>query len=109
MEIRDAVDGAQRAGRELKDHPVLDAMVRGGLVAYGTVYLILGWLAIQLVVDDAKGNVNKGHALRELAQQEGGAVILWAASAGFAALVVWQLLEAWPRSAHLARVTEACR
>lgn len=95
MQISDAVSGAERAGREVKDHPALDALVRAGLVAYGGVYLLLGWLAIQLVVDDRDGPVNKSHALHELAKQDGGAILLWAAAAGFAALAVWQVLEAW--------------
>src|SRR5687767_4015477 len=95
MDLHDAVDGAEQAGREVKDHPVLDALVRGGLVAYGIVYLLLGWLAIQLLVDDPDGPVNKSHALHELAKQDGGAILLWVAAVGFGALVVWQLLEAW--------------
>ena len=86
---------AEQAGREVKNHPAFDLLVRGGLVAYGAVYLILGWLAFQLVFGDRAGPVSKSGALHQLAQESWGELVLWAVCVGFAALVVWQLLEAW--------------
>ena len=41
---------AERAAREARDHPVLDALARAGFVAYGVVYLLIGWLAAQLAL-----------------------------------------------------------
>ena len=34
--------------RGVTDHPVLAAVARLGLVAYGVLHLLIGWLAVQL-------------------------------------------------------------
>ena len=34
--------------REVTDHPLLEAVARVGLVAYGVLHLLIGWLAVQL-------------------------------------------------------------
>jgi hypothetical protein len=84
---------AKGQGLRAKQHPILDGLARGGLVAYGVVYLLLGWLALQVVLEDRDGAVDKTGALRQLAEQPWGVVALWAAAAGLAALCVWQALE----------------
>jgi len=85
---------ARQKGREAKDHPALDVLVRAGFVAYGVVYLLLGWLALQLALGDRERRISKNGALRELAAQPWGKVALWAACLGFAGLVVFTALEA---------------
>lgn len=86
---------AEQAGRELKEHPAFDALVRTGLVGYGLVYLILGWMALQLVLGDREGNVSKGGALHQLAGETWGVVVLWAACIGLAGLAVFEALQVW--------------
>jgi hypothetical protein len=94
MSADTTVDGAKRAGRRAKDHPLLDVLVRIGLVCYGLVYLALAWLALQLLLGDRDERISKDGALHQLTEQSMGAVVMWAAVVGFAALVLWQLLEA---------------
>ncbi|MGY2703178.1 DUF1206 domain-containing protein [Nocardioides sp. HB32] len=67
---------------------------RVGLVAYGVVYLIIGWLAVQLAVGDRQGNPSSTGALRELAQQPLGEVLVWVVSIGMLLLALWQAVEA---------------
>lgn len=86
---------AEQAGRELKEHPAFDALVRTGLVGYALVYLILGWMALQLVLGDREGNVSKGGALHQLAGETWGVVVLWAACIGLAGLAVFEALQVW--------------
>jgi len=85
---------AERHARKAKHHPVLDALARAGLAAYGVVYLLLAWLALQVVLEDSDGAIDKTGALRQLAEQSWGDIALWAAAVGLAALTVWQALEA---------------
>lgn len=67
---------------------------RAGLVAYAVVYLVIGWLAVQLAFGDRQGKPSSSGAMRELAQQPLGGFLVWAVSLGMFLLVLWQLLEA---------------
>ncbi|GAA4713883.1 DUF1206 domain-containing protein [Nocardioides conyzicola] len=69
-------------------------MARAGLVAYGVVYLMIGWLAIQLALGDREGAPSSSGAMKELAQQPFGSVLIWMVSVGMFLLVIWQGLEA---------------
>lgn len=88
-------DRARHGGRNVQRSSSLKALARVGLVAYGLVYLLLGWLALQVVLQDRDGAVDKTGALHQLAEQPWGEVALWAAAVGLAGLTVWQLLEAF--------------
>jgi hypothetical protein len=83
-----------RAGRQANRSTVLRWTVRLGLVAYGVVHLLIAWLALQLGWGHADSEASGSGALHELAQQPFGRGLLWAVGVGFAALVVWQLIEA---------------
>ncbi len=90
-----AQETAEGAGRELKEHPALEVLVRGGLVGYGALYLLLGWMALQLAFGDREGRVTKSGALHQLAGESWGMVVLWAACIGFVAVAIYEALEAW--------------
>lgn len=85
---------AEETAREARDHPAVDWPARVGFLAYGVVYLLVGWLAAQLAVGDRAGAVSGEGALHEVAQQPLGAVALWLAAAGFGALTVWEVCQA---------------
>src|SRR5689334_20004905 len=72
----------------------LKQLARAGLVAYAVVYLMIGWLSIQLALGDHEGNPSSTGALRELSQQPFGDVIIWVVSLGMFLLVIWKGLEA---------------
>ncbi len=72
----------------------VDHIARAGLVAYGVVYVLIGWLAIQLAFGDRSGAPSSSGALRELAQQPFGEVLIWVVSVGMFLLALWQLIEA---------------
>lgn len=66
---------------------------RVGLVAYAVVYLMIAWLAVQLALGDHQGNPSSTGALRELAQQPLGEVLVWAVALGMFLLAIWQGAE----------------
>lgn len=79
----------------------IDHAIRPGLVAYGLVHLVVGWLALQLAFGDRQGSASGSGAVRELAQQPFGEVLVWLVGLGMVLLVVWQLLEAVAGHRHL--------
>ncbi|MET0999069.1 MAG: DUF1206 domain-containing protein [Marmoricola sp.] len=85
---------AEQLGRDAERSDWLDHAVRAGLVAYGVVHLLIGWLAIQLALGDHSEEASAKGALSELAQQPFGKFLVWAVAIGLYLLVVWRILEA---------------
>lgn len=85
---------AETVGREIERSDWLDHAVRVGLVAYGVVHLLIGWMAIQLALGDHSEKASAQGALHELVQQPLGRTMVWAVAVGMVLLVVWRVLEA---------------
>ena len=68
--------------------------VRGGLVGYALLHLLVGWIAVRLVLTPDSGTATGRGALAQLAGQPSGRVVLAVMAVGFAALVVWQVIAA---------------
>src|SRR6478735_7163961 len=71
----------------------MDHAVRAGLVAYGVVHLLVGWLALQLAFGEKEDSASNSGALHYLAQQPMGGALVWMIAVGMFLLVVWRLLE----------------
>ena len=54
---------AERIGNEVEDSRWLDHAVRWGLVSYGVVHLLIGWLAVQLALGQRRGGASSQGAL----------------------------------------------
>src|SRR4051794_41823204 len=80
----------EQMGREAERSDWLDLAVRIGLVAYGVVHLLIGWLAVQLALGDHSAQASAQGAMTELAQQPFGEVLVWAVAVGLFLLVVWR-------------------
>ncbi|HET9649911.1 MAG TPA: DUF1206 domain-containing protein [Microlunatus sp.] len=68
-------------------------LIAVGLVSYGIVHLLLAWLAARVALGSG-GDASSQGALREVARQPLGAVLLWVMAIGLFGLVAWQVLEA---------------
>ncbi len=86
---------AEQAGRQAQDNDWFEKLVRVGLVAYGVVYLLVGWLALQLAFGDSEGSASSSGAMQQVAEQPGGTVLLWLIGIGMFALVIWKGLDAF--------------
>ena len=71
----------------------LDRGIRVGLSAYGTVHILIGWLALQLAFGDRTEDASSGGAMQELAGHPLGEVVVSAIAIGMGILVLWRLLE----------------
>jgi hypothetical protein len=82
---------AEQAG----DSTSLEWLARGGLIAYGVVHLLVGWLALQIAWGTSGGtSADTSGTLGTLAQQPFGTVLLWVVAVGLLALALWQTSEA---------------
>lgn len=75
------------------DDDRLKHLARVGYVALAIVYLMIAWLAVQLAFGDREGTPSSSGALRELAQQPLGEVLVWLVSIGLFLLAIWQAIE----------------
>lgn len=85
---------ATKAGQKAEqagDSTSLKLLARVGLIAYGGVHLMVGWLALQIAwgASGSKSADSSG-ALRTLADQPLGKVLLWLIAGGLVALALWQ-------------------
>jgi hypothetical protein len=72
----------------------MTVLARFGLAARGFVYLVLGWLAIQIARGHSHHQANSRGALADIARQTYGIALLWLLAFGFAAYAIWRLSEA---------------
>lgn len=87
-------DKVERLGHEAHHSDWFDHLIRIGLVAFGIVHLMLAWLALQLAFGDTSEDASSQGAVRELASQPGGELLVWLIAVGMFLLVAWRLLEA---------------
>jgi Domain of Unknown Function (DUF1206) len=81
---------AEQAG----DSASLEGLARVGLIAYGVVHLLVGWLALQLAWGaSASKSADTSGALKTLADQPFGKILLWLVALGLVALALWQASE----------------
>ena len=69
-------------------------LARFGLAARAFVYVVIGWLAIQIALGHRAPQANQRGALAEVAHHTGGLVVLWLVGFGLGAYAIWRLSEA---------------
>lgn len=92
--MSDVKGKAEQMGREADNSEWLEYVARVGLVTFGVVHLIVGWLAVQLAVGDRSGSASTSGAVQQLAQQPFGGVLVWLMAIGMYLLAGWQVIEA---------------
>ncbi len=112
------LDDAREKAEQVSDSTAYRWLVRGGLVAFGIVHLLIAYLAVHLAFGERSEDASQTGALRELASASAplGPTLLWATSGGMFAITLWQLLNAFVGHRHasgksrtLARGTSAGR
>jgi Domain of Unknown Function (DUF1206) len=70
-------------------------LARVGLVAYGVVHVLIGWLALQIAWGTSgRKSADTSGALRTVADEPFGRILLWLVAVGLVALALWQSSEA---------------
>lgn len=81
------------AGRAVRG-PTVRRLARAGLAARGLVYAVIGVLAVELALGQGGGADNQTGALRTIARQPFGKVLLVLVAIGLAGYAAWRLLRA---------------
>lgn len=89
-----APTSSREAERDARRSDLLAWAVRGGLVGYALLHLLVAWVAVHLVLTPDRGTVTGSGALAELAGQTTGRIAMVALAVGFAVLTGWQLIAA---------------
>ena len=80
--------------REAHQSGWVDRLAEVGLVTFGAVHLVIGWLAVTLALGDRQGGASSTGAVKQLAQQPFGQFLVWLVAIGMVLLVLWRLVEA---------------
>ena len=84
----------KEATRRASNSQAMAWVARFGLGARAFVYLVIGWLAVQIALGHGRQEANQRGALADIAQHSYGIVLLWILGIGFAAYGLWRLSEA---------------
>lgn len=100
---------ASLAAQKVDRSDALDHVARAGLVAYGVVHLLIAIIAGRLALGDRSGSADSTGALKELAAQPFGSVLVWTVAVGLLMLVFWRAVELFTSDGALDRVKSAGR
>ncbi len=91
-------DSAEDASQQTMTSKPFQVLLTVGLIAYGVVHVLIGWIALQLAWSGLFGSsseeASQQGALAELASKPFGSVLLLVIAIGLFALTIWQIVEA---------------
>ena len=74
---------------------------RAGFLARGIMYIVIGWIALQIAFGHSSQQADRTGALHELSSTPFGEVALWILVVGFFGMALWRLaVAAWPPTAE---------
>ncbi|MFF1778469.1 DUF1206 domain-containing protein [Streptomyces virginiae] len=87
---------AKTQGQRVADSRAMEVAARVGLCARGVIYVLVGLLAVRIGFGGDSGGkeADRSGAVRTIAEQPYGRVLLWALVLGLAAMALWRLSEA---------------
>jgi hypothetical protein len=88
------VRGVQAAGEDVAQSAPFEWLSRAGFVARGVIYGIIGILALQLAVGAGGKVTNQQGALRTIAQQPFGKLLLILVAIGLGGYALWRIVRA---------------
>lgn len=90
----DLGDKAKRQGDELAGAKPLGWLARAGLIGRGVIYGIIAILALKLALGDGGEATDQQGALKEIAQQSFGELLLIVMAVALAGYALWRLIRA---------------
>lgn len=66
-------------------------LARAGLAARGVLYLVIGWIAVQVAFGHSGQQADRTGALHAIGTTPAGSVLLWLLVIGFIGMAAWQL------------------
>lgn len=90
----DLGDKARRGGDQLAHARALGWLARAGLLARGVVYFVIGLLALELALGEGGKTTDQQGAMKAIAGQSYGKVLLVLLAIGLAGYAIWRLTRA---------------
>jgi len=94
-DVQDAGRVANRTARNAVSSRWMTVLARLGYAAKGIVYLIIGWLAVQLVIGAGGKTTDQRGALQTIYAQPFGRLLLALVVIGLLGFAIWCFLQAW--------------
>jgi hypothetical protein len=91
---RRSARSARQAGRRAANSTAVRVFARAGLAARGVLYVIIGWIAVEVAFGHSGRQADQAGALHAVAATPVGEFLLWLLAIGFIGMVVWRLSEA---------------
>lgn len=85
---------ARRGGEQLAGAKPLGLLARAGLLARGVVYFVIGLLALELALGEGGSATDQQGAMKAIAGQSYGKVLLVLLAIGLAGYALWRLVRA---------------
>jgi hypothetical protein len=85
---------ARNAGRRAKDSTALEYLARAGFLARGLMYVVIGWIAVEIAFGHTSQQADRTGALQEFGRTPAGEIALWVLVVGFFGMALWRLSEA---------------
>jgi Domain of Unknown Function (DUF1206) len=85
---------ARRAAHRTADSRGIAWLGRAGLTARGAMYVLIGFIAIQIALNGSRQQADRAGAVRLVARTGFGSIVLWLLVIGFAGMTLWRLSEA---------------
>lgn len=94
-EVQDAGRVANRTARSAASSRWMTIFARLGYVAKGVVYLIIGWLAVEVAIGVGGKTTDQRGALQTINEQPFGKFLLVLVIIGLIGFAIWCFLQAW--------------
>lgn len=94
IETPSAVRQARRAGERAERTKTFEALARAGFVSRGVIYGIIGILAVKLAIGSGGKTTGQSGALKTIAHQPFGRVLLIIVAIGLAGYALWRFTRA---------------
>src|SRR5947209_2852436 len=95
QEVQSAGHAANQTARNAASSRWMTILARLGYGAKGVVYLIIGWLAIQVAIGDGGKTTDQRGALQVISEQPFGKFLLVLVTIGLIGFAIWCFLQAW--------------
>ena len=85
---------ARSGGRRAANSNAMRWLAPAGFAARGVMYIIVGWIAVQVAFGHSGQEADRTGALYEISSTPVGGFLLWLLVAGFIGMTLWRLSEA---------------
>lgn len=85
---------AKATGRRAAKSAPIRFLGRAGFFARGLMYVVIGWIALEIAFGKTSQQADKSGALQTFGRSPGGEIALWVLAIGFFGMAIWRLSEA---------------